>query len=292
MDNNETLLKKASLVGILGNILLSAFKLTAGLLGKSTAMISDAVHSLSDVVATFLAYIGVRLGQKGADKEHPYGHERFENVFALILGIILAATGLGIGYKGLLAVIHYGESEPVVPGLIALIAALVSIVTKEGMFWYTRAIAKKMNSSAFMADAWHHRSDALSSIGALIGIGGARLGYPILDPLASLVICAFILKVAFDIFKDALSKMLDTAAPEDLEEEIKEVVLSCDGVLQLDMLKTRKFGEKVYVDIEIGSDPNQTLASAHDVAEEVHDKVEDTFPHVKHVMVHVNPADM
>lgn len=291
MNQNDVLLKKASAVGIVGNIFLSAFKLAAGIIGQSTAMLSDAVHSLSDVVATLLAYIGVRLGQKGADKEHPYGHDRFENVFALILGIILGATGLGIGYKGLMAVIHYGDSEPVVPGLIALIAAVVSIVTKEAMFWYTRAIAKKMNSSAFMADAWHHRSDALSSIGALIGIGGARLGFPILDPIASLIICAFILKVAVDIFRDALSKMIDKAAPEDVEAKIRELVLSCDGVWQLDLLKTRAFGEKLYVDVEIGSDPNQTLASAHDIAEAVHDKIEDEIPHVKHVMVHVNPAE-
>lgn len=281
----------SSMVGIVGNILLSAFKLTAGIVGKSSAMISDAIHSLSDVFATLIALIGVKMAKRGADKGHPYGHERLECVASLLLSIILFATGVGIGYTGLKVIFFSGKSAPVVPGRIALIAAIVSIITKEIMFWYTRWCAKRICSSAFMADAWHHRSDALSSVGALIGIAGARLGYPILDPIASLVICGFILKVAVGICKDALSKMTDHACSDEFEDSLRECILEQGGVLGIDLLQTRQFGEKVYVDAEIRVDGSKPLTDAHEIAEAVHEQIEHTFPTVKHVMVHLNPQE-
>ena len=183
--------RKLSLVGIVGNILLAAFKLFAGILGHSGAMVSDAVHSLSDVFATFVAYFGVLLSKRPEDEHHPYGHERLECVASLILGLILAGTGLGIGYTGIHKLIS-GEALEI-PTLLPLIAALVSIAVKEGMFWYTMYYAKKMDSSAFRADAWHHRSDAFSSVGSFIGIGLAKIGFPVMDPVASLIICVLIL---------------------------------------------------------------------------------------------------
>ena len=182
-----------STVGIAGNVLLSAFKLIAGLAGSSGAMISDAVHSLSDVLATFIAMIGVRISKRGADADHQYGHEKFECISSEILAGILFVTGLGIGSVGVEKIIGGHYEDLAVPGMLPLVAAIVSIVSKEAMFWYTRACAKKIQSSAFMADAWHHRSDAFSSIGSLIGIVGARAGFPVLDPIASVVICLFIL---------------------------------------------------------------------------------------------------
>ena len=242
--NEQKMINHLSTVGILGNVILTAFKLLAGIIGHSGAMISDAVHSLSDVFATFIAFLGVKLSKKSADSEHPYGHDRLECVASMVLAAILLATGIGIGMSGVKTIIAGDYSHLQAPGTIALVAAIVSILTKEGMFWYTRHYAKILDSAAFMADAWHHRSDAFSSVGSLIGIGGAMFGFPVLDPLASVVICIFILKVAFDIFKDALDKMLDTSCSEEYEEKLADYIRKSRGVERLDLLRTRMFGNK------------------------------------------------
>ena len=178
-----------------------------------------------------------------------------------------------------------------VPGILALVAAVVSILSKEAMFWYTRINAKKIDSGALMADAWHHRSDALSSIGALIGIAGARMGFPVADSIASLVICLFIEKASYDIFKDAIDKMVDKACDENTEESIEKCVLSEEGVLGIDLLRTRTFGNKISVDVEIRANGDKTLWETHAIAENVHNSIEQKFPKVKHIMVHVNPAN-
>lgn len=284
----KKIVKKLSRVGIFGNVLLAAFKLVAGLIGRSGAMVSDAVHSLSDVCATFIAYFGVLLSKQPEDEEHPYGHERLECVASLILGLILAGTGLGIGYTGIQKLISHEELE--VPTILPLIAAVVSIAVKEGMYWYTMYYAKKLNSSAFKADAWHHRSDAFSSVGSFIGIGLARMGLPIMDPIASLLICIFILKVAYDISRDALDKMLDTACDRETEQSIRQFIEEQPGVEQIDLLHTRQFGNKIYIDLEIAARGEISLVEAHGIAERVHDSVEQRFPDVKHVMIHVNPV--
>lgn len=286
----KQLINRLSMVGIFGNVILAAFKLFAGIFGHSQAMISDAVHSLSDVFATFIAFLGVKLSQKKADKVHPYGHERMECVASLVLGMILTATGLGIGAAGLKTVFSGEYASLSAPTALALSAAIVSIAVKESMFWYTRHYARILNSAAFMADAWHHRSDAMSSVGSLLGIGGAMLGYPILDCIASILICLCILKVAWDILKDALDKMLDTACNEKLEQEISHFISSQEGVINLDVLHTRMFGNKIYIDAEIAVDGTQTLKDAHSIAERVHDGVEKQFENIKHIMIHVNPA--
>ncbi len=288
----KQIVKKLSAVGIFGNVFLAAFKLLAGLIGNSGAMVSDAVHSLSDVFATFVAFLGVQLSKQPEDDEHPYGHERLECVASLILGLILAGTGLGIGYVGVQKLVSGEELE--IPTFLPLIAAVVSIAVKEGMFWYTMYYAKKCRSSAFKADAWHYRSDALSSIGALIGIVGARMGFPILDQIAGIVICIVIIGVAVSIFRDALSKMLDTACDDEFENELKgfitDTAKELDDSIGLDVLRTRKFGEKIYVDAEISADGDMTLKEAHDIADGLHDRIEEQFPDIKHVMIHVNPA--
>ena len=289
-QKQENLAMRVSAVTILGNLVLTVFKLAAGILAHSGAMISDAVHSASDVLSTFVVIAGVKLSGKESDKEHPYGHERFECVAAVILSVMLAITGAGIGWAGIQTILG-DAAELVIPGRLALVAAVISIVSKEAMYWYTRNAAKKLDSSALMADAWHHRSDALSSVGSFVGILGARLGIPVLDPVASVVICIFILKAAVDIFRDAISKMLDTSCPEDVENEMREVVQTQEGVLGVDRLQTRLFGDRVYVELDIAADANATLTKAHDVAVRVHDAIEKTFPKVKHCMVHVNPFD-
>ncbi|MCR5476378.1 MAG: cation diffusion facilitator family transporter [Lachnospiraceae bacterium] len=286
----QRIFKKLSGIGVFGNVLLAAFKLAAGIFGRSGAMVSDAVHSLSDVFATLIAYIGVRVSRRKEDKEHPYGHERLECVASLILGLILAGTGAGIGYSGFRK-LFFDRASIQVPTLLPLIAAVVSVVVKEGMFWYTMYYAKRLDSPAFKADAWHHRSDALSSVGSFLGIGMARLGLPIMDPIASLLICALIIKVAFDIFQDALNKMLDTACDNVAEQRLRDFVEAQPGVQKVDLLRTRQFGNRVYVDLEIAVRRDSSLIEAHEVAEHVHEAVEKNFPNVKHVMIHVNPGE-
>lgn len=281
---------RVSLFTIIGNVVLSVIKLLAGIIAHSSAMISDAVHSASDVFSTFVVIIGIKLASKKPDKEHPYGHERMECVAAIVLAMVLFITGLGIGLEAVKNIIHGNYGDLQVPGVLALIAAIVSIVSKEAMYWYTRHYAKKIDSSALMADAWHHRSDAFSSIGALIGIGASRLGYPVMDSIASLVIFVFIVKAAFDIFKDAIDKMVDHSCDEETEKQIYECVMKNENVLGIDLLQTRVFGNKIYVDVEIQADASYTLQKAHDIAEAVHDDIEESFPKVKHIMVHVNPA--
>ena len=288
--NEGKIANKVSFITILGNVLLAVFKLMAGIMANSTAMLSDAVHSASDIFSTIVVIIGIKMASKKADKEHPYGHERLECVAAILLAVVLFVTGLGIGTEALKTILSKNYTEIVVPGILALVAAIVSILMKEGMYWYTRYYAKKIDSGALMADAWHHRSDAFSSVGALIGIGGARLGFPIMDSVASLVIFVFIIKAAIDIFKDAMDKMVDHSCDEETENQIYACVLNNKGVRGVDMLHTRIFGNKIYVDIEIQVDASYTLKKAHGIAKEVHDDIEENFPKVKHIMVHVNPT--
>ncbi|MGN1182296.1 MAG: cation diffusion facilitator family transporter [Faecalibacillus sp.] len=280
-----------SLMTIFGNIMLSIVKLLAGIIAHSNAMISDAIHSASDVFSTFVVIIGIKLSSKKPDKEHPYGHERLECVAAIILAMVLFMTGLGIGLEALKNILNNNGSQLQMPGIFALIAAIISIVSKEGMYWYTRYYAKIIDSSALMADAWHHRSDSFSSIGALIGIAGARLGFPVMDSIASLVIFVFIAKAAFDIFKDAMDKMVDHSCDDETEKKIYDCVMDNKDVLGIDLLQTRIFGNKIYVDVEIQADGSYTLREAHNIAEAVHNDIEQNFPKVKHIMVHVNPSN-
>lgn len=291
--DDQKIAMRVSGVSIFVNLFLSALKLLAGIVAHSGAMVSDAVHSASDVLSTVIVIIGVHLSGKKSDKEHQYGHERLECVSSILLAGLLLLTGVGIGINGVEKIIAGTAGEElVIPGTLALIAAVVSIVVKEWMFWYTRAAAKKINSGALMADAWHHRSDSLSSIGSFIGIFGARLGYPILDPLASVIICLFIGKAAVDIFRDAIDKMVDHSCDEKTERSMKEEIENVPGVEHIDLLKTRLFGSKIYVDIEIAADENLSLEAAHDIAEQVHHTMEKKFKNVKHCMVHVNPMSM
>lgn len=282
---------RVSMVSIIGNLILSLLKLFAGIFAHSAAMISDAIHSASDVFSTIVVIIGVHLSSKESDKEHPYGHERLECEAAIILAMVLFITGLGIGIDAAKNILQGNYAGLQVPGIAALIAAIVSIVSKEAMYWYTRFYAKKIDSSALMADAWHHRSDAFSSVGALIGIAASRMGYPIMDSVASLVIFVFITKAAFDIFQDSMDKLVDHSCDEETERAMKECVLRHEDVLGIDLLHTRIFGNKIYVDIEIEADASYTLREAHEIAEAVHDSIEKEFPKVKHIMVHVNPKE-
>lgn len=289
---NKKIANRVSVISIAVNMALSVFKLIAGLIAHSSAMVSDAVHSASDVVSTIAVIAGVNISARESDSGHQYGHERMEAIFSILLSVLLFATGLGIGYGAVMKIIsgNYGELQA--PGRLALVAAVISIAVKEWMFHFTKRAAKKINSTALMADAWHHRSDALSSIGSFAGILGARLGLPICDPIAGGIICIFIAKAAWDIFYDATNQLVDKSCDESVCSELRELVEKQEGVVSVDDLKTRLFGSKVYVDVEIGADGNLTLYKAHDIAQRVHDNIEQSFPNVKHCMVHVNPKNI
>lgn len=283
-------IRKMSFVSVAGNAVLSGFKFFAGVTGNSGAMISDSIHSFSDVITTLIAWIGVKASKKEADAAHPYGHERIECIACLLLGIVLLGTGLEVGQVGLENIFSGNYQALAVPSAIALVAALVSIVSKEAMYWYTRYYANLIHSSAFLADAWHHRSDAFSSIGSLIGIAGAMMGYPVLDSVASVVICLFIVKASYDILKDGVVKLLDTSCGESYDKKMADYISGQEGVVCVDSLRSRMFGNKVYIDLEIQVDGEKSLREAHQVAERIHDDVEKTFPDVKHIMIHLNPT--
>ncbi|MBR6185751.1 MAG: cation transporter [Clostridia bacterium] len=290
MENAEKTAFRVTRITILENAALSLIKLIAGFAAHSSAMISDAVHSISDVFSTIVVMIGIRASSKASDQEHPYGHERMECVAAMILSGMLAGTGVFIGYTGVQKILLARSGQLEAPGMLALTAAVLSIAVKEYMFQYTRKAAKQIDSGALMADAWHHRSDALSSIGALIGIGGAKLGFPVLDPVASLVICFMIGKAAYDIFKDAVDKMVDRRCDADTEGAIRACALRHPGIRAVDQLLTRQFGNRIYVEMEISVDGSMPLDQAHEIAEQVHDDIEKEFPKVKHIMIHENPS--
>ena len=322
MIKKETV--RVSIISIIGNFLLALIKFLAGFLANSGAMISDAVHTVSDVFTTIIAFVGVYIGNIQEDNSHRYGHERLECIASLILAFIppillvksfaffsisfsnsltsfiscclcfilaciLFITGLESGINGLKILIKNDDESILTPGVFALIAAIISIIVKEIMYQYTIRVAKKIKSDALKADAWHHRSDALSSIGALIGIILSRLGFKFFDPLASVLISALIIKVSIEIFLESVDKLVDKSCDNEKVEKIKNVVLKEKQVLAIDDIKTRIFANKIYVDIEIALDGNKTLNETHAIAEKVHDRVEKEFDDIKHIMVHVNP---
>lgn len=290
VNEEERIAMVVSVNSIIANLVLSLGKLAAGIMAHSAAMISDGIHSASDVFSTLIVMAGVRFSNKASDDEHQYGHERLECVAAIILAVMLTLVALGIGYSGVQKVLYADAAELVVPGQMALWAAVISIVVKEAMFWYTKRAADKINSGALMADAWHHRSDALSSVGSFVGILGARMGYPILDPVASIIICAMILYAAYEVFADAMNKMVDRSCDAETSSRLEALVEKVPGVEHVDSLYTRMFGSRIYVDVEISVKDDLTLLAAHRIAETVHAAIEANFPLVKHCMVHVNPV--
>lgn len=280
---------RVSVITIIINLVLSLIKFAVGFFANSQALISDAVHSASDVVSTIAVIFGVNMSSKKADSSHPYGHERIECIFSIILAVILLVTGMSLGVSAIKTITN--GSEIVIPGKLALIAAIISIAVKEWMYHYTKRAAKKINSSSMMADAWHHRSDAFSSIGSLIGVGGAIIGFPVCEPIASIVICLFIAKAAYDIFVDAVDRLIDSSCSEEEIEKIKKIIFEVDGVERIDKLMTRRFGSKIYVDLEIAQKGSLTLYESHEIAEKVHDRLEEKMKEIKHCMIHVNPIN-
>ena len=270
---------------IIGNFILAFIKILIGFIARSTAMLADGMHSLSDVITTIGVIIGLKLSHKEADKSHPYGHEKIESITSLFLAIVLFLVAISIGFSGIIKIINHSY---VTPGFSAIIAAIISIIVKELMYWYTIKYANQINSPSIKADAWHHRSDALSSAGALIGIAGARMGYTFLDPLVAIIIALVIIKVAFDISKQSISQLIDEAASEEDIQVIIDRINSIDGIYEIKNLKTRKHSNRLYVDVDISVDATLTVEEGHKIALYVHNLIEEDS-RIKHCMVHVNP---
>ena len=270
------------------NFLLGSLKLAAGLWGRSSAMVADAVHSYSDCASTVAVIAGLKMASKSADDDHPYGHEKYELIFANILSILLGLTAVKIGYDALMVIAHGSYQAP---GLAPLLAAVFSVAVKEVMYRLTLRKAKKIGSVAMEADAWHHRSDALSSVGAFVGILGARLGLPVLDPVTGLLVSILVLKVAIDLYRKSVSGLVDSSTDAETVARIRQLLADIDGIEEVNSLKTRVFGASAYADVTIKVDGALTVEEGHDIATLAHNKIEANLPKIKHIMVHIEPMD-
>ena len=289
----ERQIYKVTIEGSIVSLVLILVKFPAGIIGRSAAMIADAVHSLSDFLTDIIVIIFVKTSQKPKDQEHAYGHGKFETLATLIIGLVLLGVGIGIAWSGINSIyaVLQGELHPS-PGIIALLAALATIVFKEMLYWYTVVQGKKLNSPALIANAWHHRSDALSSIGTAIGIGGAIfLGdkWTILDPLAALVVSFFIVKMAIKLIKPCLDELLERSLPEVTKKEIENIVYQFDDVHQLHNLCTRKIGNYYAIEFHIRMEGEKTLTEVHNLVTEIEVKLKERYGNKTHVITHVEP---
>ena len=289
----ENEIYKVTLVGSAGNLALLAFKFVAGIVGHSSAMIADAVHSLSDFITDIIVVVFVRISAKPQDKSHDYGHGKFETFASFIIGIALIAAALGIIISGALKIATWAKGGQLQsPGMLALWAALFSIACKEILYRYTIRRGKSLSSQALVANAWHHRSDALSSIGAAIGIGGAVLlgdRWAVLDPIASVVVGAMLIKVAADLLRTSIGELTECSLPDDTEREIDEIIQSFSGVVEPHNLRTRRIGNRIAIEVHVRMDGDMSLREAHDRATAIEDRLKERFGASTHVNLHMEP---
>lgn len=287
----KMIIVKVSFWTIVLNACLAVMKVITGIIGHSSAIISDAVNSISDVATTLVVMVTGNFSRKEHDADHPYGHEKYESIVSVLLGVALLFTAYEIGKSGVIIIYDYFVNgiEPVMPNFVALIAGISTIAIKEIMYQFTRRNAKKANSPSLAAMAWDHRSDEFASLGAIIGIGGAMLGVHVLEPIASVVICGFIVRLGIKTVKVGFSQLVDQAANIETIQLIQSIVAKQKGVKHLDDLKTRMFGMRLFVDMEIAVDPKLTILEAHHISHLLHDEIEATLPDIKHCMIHVNP---
>jgi len=272
---------KVSIITIFINCFLSFIKLLAGFLSNFKALISDGIHSLGDVVTIIIVMIGICLSSHKEDEEHPYGHERMECIVAIILSGVLFVLGLGIGLDGIEQIISNGYSSVVIIGNIGIIAAIISIIVKEWLFWYTRSVAKKIKSSALLAEAWHHRTDVVASIGSLVGVVLAKMGYSIGDSIASIIISLFIIKTSIEIFKDAVSGLIDKACGDDILEKASEIILESNNIVDIKNIRSRCFASKVYLDIDVFVDRNADINSLYSTINKINLDIKEKIDIVK-----------
>ena len=294
MERNQEIYK-VTLVGGVVNVVLLLFKFVAGIVGHSAAMVADAVHSLSDFVTDVIVLVFVHISSKPKDKSHDYGHGKYETLAMTLIGVALLIVAIGIIYHGAMKIVAWMNGEQLeAPGTLALWAALLSVLLKEGVYQYSMVKARQLNSQVVEANAWHHRSDALSSVGTAIGIGGAIfLGqrWTVLDPIASLVVGAFIVKVAVDLLHRGIDDLMEHSLPEDVEEEILRIVGELKGVVDPHDLRTRKIGNHYAIELHILMDGDITLREAHNKASEVEDLLRARYGEHTHVAVHVEPKE-
>ncbi|WP_352420318.1 cation diffusion facilitator family transporter [Proteiniborus sp.] len=288
VDDNERfrIASRLTWFTIILNGILAILKIGIGIISSSTAMIADGVHTVSDVGSSLGIIVGFIISKKPEDSKHQYGHEKAESIAGFVLSLMLIAVGVKIGYSSIEIMIS-GNTK--VPGVLALWAAIVSIVVKEFQYRITMSQGKRINSSALMADAWHHRSDALSSIGTLVGIAGARLGYEIFDPLAGLIVSVIVVKVGVELFLKGYNELMDSSIEEDKLIQISNLILGETKIESICDIKARKHGSKIFVDVEVCVNPNISVLEGHDLAEDVEKVVYDNLDNVKKVLVHVNP---
>ena len=294
MERNKEIYK-VTLVGGVVNVILLLFKFVAGILGHSAAMVADAVHSLSDFVTDVIVIVFVHISGKPKDKSHDYGHGKYETLAMTIIGVALLAVAIGIVYGGVTKIINWLNGEELqAPGMLALWAALLSVVLKEGVYRYSMIEARKLQSQAVEANAWHHRSDALSSIGTAIGIGGAIfLGqrWTVLDPVASVIVGLFIVRVAIFLLRDCIGDLMEQSLPDEVEAEILQLAGSIEGVCEPHDLCTRRIGNHYAIELHILMDGHITLCEAHDKASEVEDLLRQHYGNETHISVHVEPKE-
>ncbi len=287
----EKIIKKNTLFTMFINSILAVGKMLAGIFGNSAVLISDAVNSIGDIATNIVVYISAIFSRKESDSDHPYGHEKIDSIISIILGFAIIVTAYQVGKAAVIKLYDFFANGVAItsPAWYALVVAALTIVVKEYLFRKTKKDAKKSKSGALMAQAWDHRSDSISSFGAMIGISGVLLGFGFMDPIASIVIGLFILRMGIKIVLSGVSQVVDKSADEQTEEKIKTIILQHKEIRSIDELKTRMFGLKVYVDLEIGMDYSYTLEKAHDIAEIIHEEIENQVPDVLHCMIHINP---
>jgi cation diffusion facilitator family transporter len=278
--------KIVSWTGILVNFFLTIFKIFAGILGRSQAMLADGFHSLSDIFASVLTLTSVKISQKPVDKDHPYGHGKAESIAALSISFILFGMVIVLTYRALNAIFL---KIVIVPGLLPLWAALISISVKELMFRHAHYVGKKFDNLAILAMAHDHRADAISSVAALVGIAGARLGYTFLDPLAGLVVALFIFKIGIDIFRPSLTELMDTSLPEDFIDEIKKITLSINGIREIDDVKTRRIGWRNSIDLSVQIDAELSIEEGHGISDKIEKLLLQRLKNIGNIMIHINP---
>ena len=294
MMNREKQIFRVTLLGSFANLLLVVFKFIAGIVGHSAAMIADAVHSLSDFITDIIVIIFVAISGKPEDSDHSYGHGKYETLATAVIGIILFFVGVGILISGIKAIVGALQGEPLqAPSLLALIAAVISIVVKEALYHYTVKRGKALDSSSVVANAWHHRSDALSSIGTAIGIGGAVfLGeqWRILDPIAAVVVSIFIIKVAVELIKPCIDELVERSLPEEVEQRIHALILQSPQVSSPHHLRTRRIGSCIAIEVHIRMDGQISLSEAHQVASDIERRLKAEFGEKTHIGIHMEPT--